>query len=110
MLRRTRSIAIGGAATALVAASLMGTGAFAQSADTGIAGTTLTVWTMEDATAFEALIAPFEERSGVSVDVEAVPWDAVNDKLTTAVASGISEAAARIAAPPRLCPISKAGA
>lgn len=80
-----RSAAIGGTAV-LVAASLMSTGAVAQ--DAGISGTTLSVWTMEDATAFEALIAPFEERSGVSVDVEAVPWDSVNDKLTTAVASG----------------------
>ena len=53
-----------------------------------LSGTTVTVWTMEDATKFEALIKPFEDTTGVTVDVEAVPWDNVNEKLTTAVASG----------------------
>ena len=51
-------------------------------------GTTVTIWTMEDAAKFEALIKPFEDATGVKVDVEAVPWDNVNEKLTTAVASG----------------------
>ena len=53
-----------------------------------LSGTTVTVWTMEDATKFEALVQPFVDSSGVTVDVEAVPWDAINEKLTTAVASG----------------------
>lgn len=53
-----------------------------------LAGTIVTVWTMEDATAFEQLIQPFADDTGVEVQVEAVPWDNVNDKLTTAVASG----------------------
>ncbi len=52
-----------------------------------LSGTSVTVWTMEDATKFEALIKPFEDTTGVTVDVEAVPWDNVNEKLTTAVAS-----------------------
>jgi multiple sugar transport system substrate-binding protein len=51
-------------------------------------GTTLTVWTMEDAAKFTALIKPFEDQTGVQVNVQAVPWDSVGDKLTTAVASG----------------------
>ena len=53
-----------------------------------LAGTTVTVWTMEDATKFEALVKPFADATGVKVDVEAVPWDNVNEKLTTSVASG----------------------
>lgn len=62
----------------------------APSTDPGaaLAGTTVTVWTMEDATKFETLIQPFVDASGIKVDVEAVPWDNVNEKLTTAVASG----------------------
>ena len=62
----------------------------APSTDPGaaLAGTTVTVWTMEDATKFETLIQPFVDATGIKVDVEAVPWDNVNEKLTTAVASG----------------------
>jgi multiple sugar transport system substrate-binding protein len=53
-----------------------------------LAGTKLTVWTMEDQAKFEALIKPFEDKTGVAVKVVAVPWDGIADKLTTAVASG----------------------
>lgn len=63
-------------------------GAGAASPGAELVGTTVTVWTMEDATAFEELIQPFADQTGVSIQVEAVPWDNVNDKLTTAVASG----------------------
>lgn len=58
------------------------------SASAALAGTTLTVWTMEDQAKFEALVKPFEDKTGVTVKVVAVPWDGVADKLTTAVASG----------------------
>lgn len=52
-------------------------------------GKTLTVWVMGDsATKFEQLVAPFEAQSGIDVTVEAIPWDSVNDRLTSAVASG----------------------
>ena len=54
-----------------------------------LAGTELSMWLMGDnATAFEELIAPFTEETGITVDVEAIPWENVNDRLTTAVASG----------------------
>jgi multiple sugar transport system substrate-binding protein len=53
-----------------------------------LAGTTVTIWTMEDAAKFATLVKPFEDQTGIKVDVEAVPWDAIGDKLTTAVASG----------------------
>ncbi len=46
------------------------------------------IWTMEDSTAFTALMQDFTAQSGIPVQVEAVPWGNVNDKLTTAVASG----------------------
>ena len=45
----------------------------------------LTVWVMGDSgTNFETLVAD----SGIDVEVVAVPWDAIDEKLTTAVASG----------------------
>ena len=47
------------------------------------------MWLMGDnSSAFEELIAPFTEDTGITVDVEAIPWDNVNERLTTAVASG----------------------
>lgn len=49
----------------------------------------LTVWVMGDSgTNFEKLVAPFTKSTGISVKVVAIPWDSVNQKLTTAVASG----------------------
>ncbi|PSL37284.1 carbohydrate ABC transporter substrate-binding protein (CUT1 family) [Labedella gwakjiensis] len=50
---------------------------------------TLTVWVMGDSSAnFEELVAPFAEDSGITVDTVAIPWDSIDQKLTTAVASG----------------------
>jgi multiple sugar transport system substrate-binding protein len=46
------------------------------------------IWTMEDSTSFTALMQDFTRQTGIQVQVEAVPWANVNDKLTTAVASG----------------------
>lgn len=49
----------------------------------------LTVWIMGDSAAnFEALIAPYTESSGTEVEVVAIPWDGIDERLTTAVASG----------------------
>ncbi|MBZ4487109.1 extracellular solute-binding protein [Microbacterium sp. cx-55] len=49
----------------------------------------LTVWVMGDSSAhFDELVAPFAEKSGITVDTVAIPWDAVDQKFTTAVASG----------------------
>ena len=45
----------------------------------------LTVWVMGDSGAnFEKLVAD----SGIDVNVVAIPWDSIDEKLTTAVASG----------------------
>lgn len=51
-------------------------------------GTTITVWTMEDSKAFTSLVANFTKKTGINVNVQAIPWGNVNDKLTTAIASG----------------------
>ncbi|RXZ68439.1 extracellular solute-binding protein [Agromyces albus] len=49
----------------------------------------LTVWIMGDSGAnFEELVAPWVEESGTEVEVVAVPWDGIDERLTTAVASG----------------------
>ncbi len=58
-------------------------------AENALAGSTVSFWIMGDtATAFEELVADFTTETGINVDVDAIPWDAVNDRLTTAVASG----------------------
>ncbi len=52
-------------------------------------GAPLTVWIMGDSsTNFDQLVAPFEQDTGIEVETVALPWDAVDQKLTTAVASG----------------------
>ena len=54
-------------------------------APAGDADGPVTVWVMGDSGEnFEALVAD----SGIDVEVVAIPWDAIDEKLTTAVASG----------------------
>jgi len=49
----------------------------------------LTVWVMGDTTAhFDALVKPFTQQTGIQVKTVAIPWDSVDQKFTTAVASG----------------------
>ena len=49
----------------------------------------LTVWVMGDSGEnLQALVEPFTEDTGVKVKVVAIPWDSIDEKLTTAVASG----------------------
>jgi multiple sugar transport system substrate-binding protein len=49
----------------------------------------LTVWVMGDSgTNFESLVEPFVAESGHEVEVVAIPWDSIDEKLTTSVASG----------------------
>lgn len=70
------------AATALagLSAALMGSTALAAP---------VTVWIMGDSSAnFDALVAPFESESGIDVETVAIPWDSIDEKLTTSVASG----------------------
>ena len=48
------------------------------------AGQTITVWTAEDPKLFTALMATFTKATDIKVNVEAVPWSNLDDKLTTA--------------------------
>ncbi|MGX5681434.1 extracellular solute-binding protein [Schumannella luteola] len=77
--------------TARIAAALLGAAAIAlgttacQAPAAEEADGPLTVWIMGDSgTNFETLVAD----SGIDVEVVAVPWDSIDEKLTTAVASG----------------------
>jgi multiple sugar transport system substrate-binding protein len=81
--------AIAGAATLLLAGALVALSASAATArSTRQASQTITVWTMEDTKAFSQLMQTFTKQTGINVDVQGIPWGNVNDKLTTAVASG----------------------
>jgi multiple sugar transport system substrate-binding protein len=71
-------------AVALWTAACSGTTNTTTTADNG----PIQVWTMEDSTSFTALMQDFTKQTGIQVQVQAVPWANVNDKLTTAVASG----------------------
>lgn len=80
MKRTARSVV----AVAAAAALALGTAACAQTSEPEAEGP-LTVWVMGDSGAnFESLVAD----SGIEVEVVAIPWDAIDEKLTTAVASG----------------------
>lgn len=74
---------------AAVAAVGLATGLAACSTSGGDTDGPLTVWVMGDSGAnFEQLVAPFTEETGQEVEVVAIPWDAIDERLTTAVASG----------------------
>ncbi|MDR1386531.1 MAG: extracellular solute-binding protein [Propionibacteriaceae bacterium] len=48
----------------------------------------VTVWIMGDSGAnFARLVEPFTSQTGVEVEVVAIPWDGIDERLTTAVAS-----------------------
>ncbi|NMM21976.1 MAG: extracellular solute-binding protein [Phycicoccus sp.] len=63
-----------------------------QGATTGATGADtgpLKVWVMGDVgPAFQKATADFTTQTGIGIQVDAIPWENVNDKLTTAVASG----------------------
>lgn len=81
--------AIVGAATLLLAGALVALSASASTArNTRHASQTITVWTMEDTNEFSQLMQAFTKQTGINVDVQGIPWGNVDDKLTTAVASG----------------------
>jgi multiple sugar transport system substrate-binding protein len=68
-----------------VAGLAVGVAGCSSPAPTGDAEGPVTVWVMGDSgTNFETLVAD----SGIEVEVVAIPWDSIDEKLTTAVASG----------------------
>jgi multiple sugar transport system substrate-binding protein len=51
--------------------------------------TTLKFWIMgDDGSKFKTLVKDFTASTNITVEVDAIPWDNVTEKLTTAVASG----------------------
>ena len=76
--------AIGLFAVVLLTVGCGGTSTSTASTDKG----PIQIWTMEDSASFTSLMQGFTQQTGIPVEVEAVPWGNVNDKLTTAVASG----------------------
>lgn len=95
-MSRTRTTRRIGVAAVLAAFALAGCGGQSSDDDaTGEEGApdtetpTLTVWVMGDSGAnLEAAVEPFTASTGIAVEVQAIPWDNVNDRLTTAIASG----------------------
>ena len=80
-MKRTLTTAVAG----LALAGLTLAGCSAAPAAEEDADGPLTVWVMGDSgTNFETLVAD----SGIDVEVVAIPWDSIDEKLTTAVASG----------------------
>lgn len=85
-----KSIRLGvAAAVAVSAVALTSCAAASEGEDATADPGTLTVWIMGDSSErFDALVAPFEEDSGIDVETVAIPWDSIDQKFTTAVASG----------------------
>lgn len=81
-MKRTATSAL---AAIAVAGLTIGVAGCSTPAASGDADGPLTVWVMGDSGEnFESLVAD----SGIEVDVVAIPWDSIDEKLTTAVASG----------------------
>ena len=86
MRRLPTTITAGVAATAIV---LTAGACSSGGGDAAEGSTTLKVWVMGDAgPAFTELTEDFTADTGIALQVDAIPWENVNDKLTTAVASG----------------------
>lgn len=77
------------AVSAVAVAGLALAGCSTGGGDDESAAKTLTVWVMGDSSEhFDELVKPFEADSGIDVETVAIPWDSIDQKFTTAVASG----------------------
>ena len=85
---RAAAFAVAVATVAITAGLAAGSTSHVSRASHAAGSTTLTVWTMEDSKLFTSLVSNFTKQTGIKVNVNAIPWGNVNDKLTTAVASG----------------------
>lgn len=84
----TATTAAAAAATLTLALAACANGGDGGTENPGGAQGPLTVWIMGDSGAsFEQLTAPFTDETGIDVEVVAVPWDGVDERFTTAVAS-----------------------
>ena len=85
MLRMKKGLAVIAAAASLLSVAACG----GTSSSSGSSSKELLVWVAGDSqTKFEKLVEPFEKETGVSVRAVAIPWDSMQQKITTAVASG----------------------
>lgn len=83
-MKRKSLVAVSTVAIAGIALAGCSTGG-----DDPAAATSLTVWVMGDSSEhFDELVAPFEDETGIDVETVAIPWDSIDQKFTTAVASG----------------------
>jgi multiple sugar transport system substrate-binding protein len=74
---------------AALAASTMVAACGGGNASAAAKATTLKVWVMgDDGSNFKTVVKDFTASTNITVDVQAIPWDQVTAKLTTAVASG----------------------
>jgi len=74
---------------AATVALLAGLAACGNSSEPSGTPASLKVWVMgDDGKNFTNLTADFTKETGIKVEVDAIPWANVNEKLTTAVASG----------------------
>jgi multiple sugar transport system substrate-binding protein len=86
-MKKTRWIAL--AAVASLGTSLVACSPDPSAGEGKESSDSVTVWVMGDSSAnFDKLVAPFEEESGIDVETVAVPWDGIDQRFTTAVASG----------------------
>jgi multiple sugar transport system substrate-binding protein len=84
-MKRKSLVAVGTVAITAIALAGCSTG----DGDDAASATSLTVWVMGDSSEhFDELVAPFEDESGIDVATVAIPWDSIDQKFTTAVASG----------------------
>lgn len=84
-MKRSRALALG--AATVVALGLAGCSS--SGGESPSAEAELTVWVMGDSSEhFDELVKPFVDDSGTKVTTVAIPWDSVDQKFTTAVASG----------------------
>jgi multiple sugar transport system substrate-binding protein len=84
-MKRNRLAAV--SAVAIVGITLAGCAS--DGGDDAASADSLTVWVMGDSSEhLDELIAPFEKETGIDVETVAIPWDSIDQKFTTAVASG----------------------
>ncbi len=77
------------AAVSLIALAGCSGGSGGTSSADSAASKKLTVWVMGDSSAhFDSLVKPFTTDTGITVETVAIPWDSIDQKFTTAVASG----------------------
>jgi multiple sugar transport system substrate-binding protein len=91
-MSRIKNMTVAAITAAALAVGLSGCGGQPEAASSTSASTDsgpVTFWVMGDtASNFQKLVKPFTDQTGIKVNAVAVPWDSIDQKFTTAVASG----------------------